>query len=170
MPLLSLGLVEQARACLAGRIRRTPLEESPALSKILGVPVRLKLESLQATGSFKVRGAIFRLSLLTDQEKRTGIATCSAGNHGKGVAYAARSLGLVPRIYVPSSVDESKYRAMVSLGAEVLRSEFPGYDETEQWALSEARREGRIWISAFDDPAVMAGNGGTLALEILEEF
>jgi threonine dehydratase len=74
----------------------------------------------------------------------------------------------VPTIFVPSSVDESKYRAMVDLGAEVVRSEFPGYDETEQWALEQAARAGRVWISAFDDEAIMAGNGGTLGLEILE--
>ncbi len=169
-PSLSLPLVEEARACLAGRIRRTPLEESPGLSRILGVPVRLKLESLQVTGSFKIRGALFRLSLLSPEEKAAGIATCSAGNHGKGVAYAARSLGLTPTIYVPASVDESKYRAMVALGAEVVKSDFPGYDETEEWAFGEAARSGRAWISAFDDDAIMAANGGTVALEILEEM
>ena len=167
---LSLSLIAAARAFLEGRIWKTPLEESPGLSARLGVPVRLKLESLQRTGSFKVRGALFRLSLLSEEEKRAGIATCSAGNHGKGVAYAARSLGLVPRIYVPASVDEAKYRSMVSLGADVVRSESPGYDETEEWALGEAAKAGLVWISAFDDEAIMAGNGGTLALEILEEF
>jgi threonine dehydratase len=170
IPPLSDSLVERARAFLEGRVRRTPVEESPALSARLGVPVRLKLENLQETGSFKIRGALFRLSLVSAEEKRAGIATCSAGNHGKGVAYAARALGLVPWIYVPASVDESKYRSMVELGAEVVRSAFPGYDETEQWALKEAARAGRVWISAFDDFAVMAANGGTLALEILEDM
>jgi threonine dehydratase len=86
------------------------------------------------------------------------------------VARAARSLGLVPTIFVPSSVDESKFRAMVELGAEVVRSEFAGYDDTEQWAMAEAARSGKVWISAFDDEAIMAGNGGSLALEILEEL
>jgi len=169
VPPLSLSLIEQARAFLSGRLRPTPVEESPALSAILGVPAWLKLESLQVTGSFKIRGALFRLSRLSEHEKRAGIATCSAGNHGKAVAYAARSLGLVPTITVPSSVDESKYRAMVALGAEVIRSEFPGYDDTEEWAMREAERSGRVWISAFDDEAIMAGNGGSLALEILED-
>ncbi len=169
VPPLTISLIEKARAFLAGRIRRTPMEESPALSAALGVPVWLKLESAQVTGSFKIRGASFRLSLLTEEEKRAGIATCSAGNHGKAVAYAARSLGLVPTIYVPASVDESKYRAIVELGAEVIRSRFPGYDDTEEWAIREAERSGRVWISAFDDEAIMAGNGGSLALEILED-
>jgi threonine dehydratase len=169
LPPLSLAFIEEARAFLSGQIRRTPLEESPALSAALGAPVRLKLESLQLTGSFKIRGALFRLSLLTDAEKRAGIATCSAGNHGKGIAYAARSLGIVPTIYVPSSVDDSKLRGMTELGAEVVRSRWPGYDDTERWALEEAARSGKVWISAFDDEAIMAGNGGTLALEILED-
>jgi threonine dehydratase len=169
MPPLSLPLIEEARAFLAGRVRHTPVEESPALSAVLGSPAWLKLESLQETGSFKIRGALFRLSRLTGEEKRAGIATCSAGNHGKAVARAARSLGLVPTIFVPSSVDESKFRAMVELGAEVVRSEFPGYDDTEQWAIAEAGRSGKVWISAFDDEAIMAGNGGSLALEILED-
>jgi len=169
VPPLSLPLIQQARSFLAGLIRRTPLEESPPLSEMLGVPVWLKLESAQLTGSFKIRGALFRLSLLSEDEKLAGIATCSAGNHGKAVAYAARSLGLVPMIFVPSSVDESKYLAMVDLGAEVVRSEFPGYDETEQWAIERAAGAGRVWISAFDHEAIMAGNGGTLGLEILED-
>jgi threonine dehydratase len=169
MPPLSLPFIEEAHAFLAGRVRRTPVEESPALSSILGVPAWLKLESLQKTGSFKIRGALFRLSRLTEEEKRAGIATCSAGNHGKAVAYAARSLGLVPTIYVPSGVDESKYRAIVELGAQVVRSEFPGYDDTEEWAIREAGLAGKVWISAFDDEAIMAGNGGSLALEILED-
>jgi threonine dehydratase len=169
IPPLSAAFVEEARAYLSGRVRTTPLEESPALSELLGVPVRLKLESLQATGSFKIRGALFRLSLLSAEEKRAGIATCSAGNHGKAVAYASLALGLVPTIFVPARVDEAKLRGMAALGAEVVRSRWPGYDETEEWALEEARKSGRVWISAFDDDAIMAGNGGTLALEILEQ-
>ena len=167
---LNIELIEEAARLLEGRVRRTPLEPSPALSERAGVPVHLKLECLQATGSFKLRGALFRLSRLSEEEKRAGIATCSAGNHGKAVAYAARALGLVPTIAVPSSVDESKYRAMVALGAEVLRSRFAGYDDTEVWAMGEAAKAGKVWISAFDDAAIMAGNGGSLAIEILEDL
>lgn len=167
---LTLGSIEQASRLLAGRVRKTPLEPSPLLSDRLGVPVYLKLENLQTTGSFKIRGALYRLSVLTEDEKRAGIATCSAGNHGKAVAYAAKALGLVPWIAVPSSVDKSKYRAMVALEAEVVRSRFPGYDDTEVWAMEEAAKAGKVWISAFDDDAIMAGNGGSLAVEILEEL
>jgi threonine dehydratase len=167
---LTIDLIQEAAGFLEGRVRRTPLEPSPALSERVGGPVHLKLECLQTTGSFKLRGALFRLSRLSEEEKRAGIATCSAGNHGKAVAYAARALGLVPTITVPSSVDESKYRAMVALGAEVVRSRFGGYDDTEVWAMEEAAKAGKVWVSAFDDEAIMAGNGGSLAIEILEDL
>ncbi len=167
--MLTAALIDEAIEFLRGRVRRTPMEFSPALSKIAGVNVALKLESLQLTGSFKIRGAWFRMSRLTAAEKASGVLTCSAGNHGKGVAYAARELGMKVTICVPSSIDEAKYRGMIDLGAEVRVSRFPGYDETEDWALSEAAREGRPFLSAFDDHAVMAGNGGSLAAECLEE-
>jgi threonine dehydratase len=169
MPELSLSLIEEARSFLRGRIRETPVERSPRLSELLGVPAWLKLESLQTTGSFKLRGALFRLSKLTEGERRLGIATCSAGNHGKGVALAASLMGVAARIYVPRSIDEAKYRGMRELGGEVVRSDFPGYDDTEAWAREEADRAGRPFISAFDDEAVMAANGGTLAAEALEQ-
>lgn len=166
---LNAKLIEEAAEFLRGRIRRTPVEQSAPLSAIAGVPVWLKLEFLQTTGSFKLRGALFRLSRLTDAERRTGIATCSAGNHGKGVAYAARQMGIRAVIFVPRSIDEAKHRGMIALGAEVRVSSYPGYDETEEWAFAEAARERLPFISAFDDPAVMAGNGGTLALESMED-
>src|SRR5581483_5127514 len=98
-----------ARAFLDGKIGRTPLEYSAGLSERLGVPVHLKLECLQITGSFKIRGAWFRLSRLTAEQRASGILTCSAGNHGKAVAYGARELGVQAVICVPSSVDRAKY-------------------------------------------------------------
>jgi threonine dehydratase len=167
--MLSIERIEEARAFLAGRLRRTPVEESPELSERLGVPVWLKLEMLQVTGSFKVRGAFWKLSRLSEGERRAGIATCSAGNHGKGIAWAARLLGLTPTIYVPKSVDPAKHRAMVALGAQVIVSKFDGYDDTEAWAREEVARSGKVFVSAFDDEDIMAGNGGTLALEVLED-
>jgi threonine dehydratase len=85
---LTAELIREASAFLSGRVWRTPVEKSPGLSERLGVPVFLKLEFLQTTGSFKVRGALFRMSRLTAEERRQGVATCSTGNHGKGVAFA----------------------------------------------------------------------------------
>jgi threonine dehydratase len=163
------NLIVEAAAFLKGRIRRTPLEPSPQLSQVLSVPAWLKLESMQLTGSFKIRGAFFRISRLTSEERRDGIITCSAGNHGKAVAYAAREAGVRATICVPRSVDRSKYEGMLALGAAVRVSEFDGYDDTEEWARGIAASESRTFLSAFDDDAIMAANGGTLAVEILED-
>lgn len=167
--MLSTGLIEEAAAFLAGQVRLTPVEFSPALSAKTGVPVWLKCEHLQVTGSFKVRGALFRLSQLSPAERRQGVVTCSAGNHGKGLAYAAQKVAVPTTIFVPATVDAAKHRAMVALGAEVIRTDAPGYDEAEGIARSEAERTGRPFISAFDEDAIMAGNGGTLAREVLEQ-
>jgi len=161
--------VRAASAFLEGKVRRTPLEPSPALSEIAGVPVSLKLENLQETGSFKVRGAFVRLHELSPAERERGVVTASAGNHGKAVAYVSRLLRVPARIFVPKSVDESKYRGMLAMGADVVRSEFPGFDETEELARREAASSGRLFVSAFDDDAIMAGNGGSLAVETLAD-
>jgi len=169
MTALDMTLVLEARKALEGYVRRTPTEESAALSEIAGIPVFLKLECLQRTGSFKIRGAFFALSRLAPGERRAGIVTCSAGNHGKAVAYVARELGIPAEIHVPRSVDESKYRAMRALGAKVARSDFDGFDETERLAKAEAARTGRPFLTAFDDAAILAANGGTLAAEVLED-
>lgn len=166
---MTSSLAAEAVAFLKGKIRRTPLEPSPALSDLCGVPVWLKLESLQITGSFKLRGAWFCMSRLSAADRQAGVAACSAGNHGKAVAYAAREMGIRATIYVPSSVDESKHRGMLELRADVKLSAFPGYDDTLEWAEAEARRAGLTFVSAFDDPAIMAGNGGSLAFEIFDE-
>jgi threonine dehydratase len=166
---LDMALVLDARRALEGRIRRTPIEPSPALSDAASVPVFLKLESLQLTGSFKIRGACFVLSRLSADERRRGIVTCSAGNHGKAVAFMARELGVPTEIHVPRDVDQAKYQAMLALGATVIRSDFEGYDDTERVARAEAARSGRPFLTAFDDVRILAANGGTVAAEVLED-
>lgn len=155
-----IELISEAAEFLDRRVRRTPVEYSAGLSDLLGVPVWLKLESLQLTGSFKIRGALFAISRLKE-----AVITCSAGNHGKAVAYASK--GSI--ICVPRSVDRSKFDAMVAMGADVRVSEFDGYDETQDWALEMAAREKKYFLSPFDDDAVMAANGGTVAKEVLED-
>jgi len=167
MPMLQL--IEQASRFLKGKVRKTPVEHSPALSKLLGVPVYLKLESLQITGSFKLRGAMFYLSTLSKEDKKNGIAACSAGNHGLGCAYAAKELGVPCTVFVPKNVDQAKYEKMLQLGATVRKSDFIGYDDTLAWAKKAASEEHLLLISAFDDEKIMAGNGGSLAAEVLEE-
>ena len=146
------------------------MELSGVLSARVGVPVWLKLEHLQTTGSFKVRGALFRLTRLTDEERVRGVTTASAGNHGKGLAWAARELGVDAEIHVPSTIAAAKHAGILALGARVVVSEHPGYDDTEAEARAAAERDGRLWVSAFDDAAVMAGNGGSLAVEVLEDL
>lgn len=164
-----MNLVLDARRALEGRIRKTPIEVSPALSDAASAPVFLKLESLQLTGSFKIRGAYFVLSRLSADERQRGIVTCSAGNHGKAVAFVARALAVPAEIHVPRDVDQAKYQAMLALGAKVVRSDFEGYDDTEQVARAEAARSGRPFLTAFDDVCILAANGGTLAAEVLED-
>ena len=167
---LTRELIDEACAFLRGRVRHTPIEPSPGLAEALGVPVWLKLEHLQITGSFKVRGALFRMSRLTPAERARGVTTCSAGNHGKGVAWAARVLDIDAEVHVPASVDPAKLRGILALGARVVQSDLPGYDDTEEVAMAAAAAAGRVWISPFDDPAVMAANGGSLAAEILADL
>jgi len=164
-----MDLIEKGRVFLRGKIRRTPIEESRVLSEVLGVPVWLKLECLQTTGSFKVRGALFRLAQLSPIERQIGIATCSAGNHGKSIAYAAKKIGIQVTIYVPKFVNPTKFQGMVVLGARVIRSPFEGYDDTEAWAREQIVKSGQLFISGFDDPYIMAGNGGSVAAEVLED-
>ena len=158
-------LIEEASAFLRGKIRQTPLEHSPELSRLLCVPVYLKLENLQLTGSFKIRGAWFKLAKLG----ASAVLTCSAGNHGKGVAYAAKQMGIRAIICVPNTIDQSKYKGMLAHGAEVRIGPFAGYDETEDWAIAMAESEGLPFVSPFDDFDIMAANGGTLAQEIVDE-
>lgn len=162
-------LIEQASEFLKGKIRNTPVEFSQELSKLLGQPVYLKLECLQATGSFKLRGAFFYLSTLNAKEKKLGVSTCSAGNHGIGVAYAAKELQIPCTVFVPKSVDQAKYDKLLKLGAKVIKSEFIGYDDTLTWAEQEALKLQIPMISAFNDEKIMAGNGGTLAVEVLSQ-
>lgn len=167
---LNLDLIAQATHYIKEKIRRTPIEYSPELSELLNAPIYLKLESQQITGSFKVRGALFYLSTLTQSQKEKGIAACSAGNHGLGVAYAAKLEHIACTVYVPKNVDHAKYTKILNLGAKVIKSQFNGYDDTLLWAENEVKKTNQHLITAFDDERIMAGNGGTLAAEILEDL
>ncbi len=148
-------------------ILRTPLVGSPVLSELIDAPVWMKLENLQVTGSFKVRGAANRLLQLTDAESRAGVITCSSGNHGRAVAHMAAALDIPATIVVPSWVDPVKLTAIRSCGAELFEGG-SSYDEAESKALELARARGQIFIPPFDDEHVAVGQG-TVAMEILEE-
>ena len=167
--MLDAALIDQAALALEGLARHTPIEESPALQEALGVPVTLKLECLQVTGSFKLRGAVFALSRLGPEARAGGVVACSAGNHGKALAWAGHRLGVPVRVWVPRTADESKVRGMLRHGAEVQVADTNSYDEAEALARADATTLGRPFVSAFEDEAVMAGNGGTLGREILAD-
>ena len=116
----TLAECEDAAQNLRGIITRTPLDESLHLTDLLGVPVSLKLENLQRTGSFKIRGATYRLSRLTAEERSRGVVAASAGNHAQGVALAAQQLGIAATIFMPLGVPVPKLLATRGYGAEVI--------------------------------------------------
>lgn len=160
------------------RVRRltrvTPLIPAPALGRRTGADVWLKLECLQRTGSFKVRGAAARLAAIVDKREpaagRARVIAASAGNHGLGVALAAQSFGIDATILVSGQTPEVKRLGIAALGA-VVEVVGATYDEAE----AEARRRAAadpdlLFVSAFDDDYVMAGNGGLLAREMLAQL
>ena len=151
--------------------RRTPLWRSEWLSQLSGANVYLKCENLQTTGSFKLRGALAAVSLLTPAERQAGVVTCSAGNHGLGLARAARIFDTPCTVVVPRSVPTVKEDGIRNEGATVIRSPHDGYDDTHAWLTEQGNRWGDArFVSAFDDPAVILGNGATTMCEILEDL
>jgi len=159
--------VEEARRRIAAIVKATPLVPSPGLSRLAGVPVRLKGESLQETGSFKVRGAANALLSLDPEQAAAGVVAVSSGNHGKAVAYVARLLGVPATVCVSARVPRHKVEGIEGLGATVVVA---GPDQDD--ADAEARRlagRGFTLIHPFDDPDVIAGQG-TIGLEVLEAF
>jgi threonine dehydratase len=155
--------LEGASVAVAEVARRTPLLEAHALSARVGVPVWVKAEGLQVTGSFKSR-----LAALTEDERSKGVVTCSSGNHGKAVAYVADRMRVPATICVPTWVDPVKLAGIQGFGVEAKRIG-KTFDESEAHALELADRTGRTYVSAYDDPWVIAGQG-TLALEILDQL
>jgi threonine dehydratase len=156
--------VEAAVGRIAPYVVRTPLERSRALSTLCGHEVWLKFECFQATGSFKLRGA---LNALLRLDPRTEVVTASAGNHGLGVARAAQILGMRATVVVPENASSAKVEALRASGAE-LRLIGQTYDDAELAARRLAQQKSAEFVSAYNDPHVVAG-GGTIALEVLED-
>jgi threonine dehydratase len=156
-----------AEAAVAPFIRRTPVMRVPELEDPGGASIFLKLENLQVTGSFKVRGAANRLLSLTAGERERGVIACSSGNHGRAVAHMAGRLGIPAVLCVPDWVDPVKLQGMKSAGARVVLAGST-YDEAEARSLALGEEEGRVFIQPFDDPWVVAGQG-TLGLELLDQ-
>ncbi|MCD4673255.1 MAG: pyridoxal-phosphate dependent enzyme [Anaerolineaceae bacterium] len=117
---LTLSDIYLARQRITPLVRRTPLADAPALSEKLGAQVMLKLENLQGTGAFKMRGASNKLLSLSDEERARGVVTCSSGNHGRALSYVARKLNVNAVVCLPEPVPENKRRAIRNLGAELI--------------------------------------------------
>ena len=164
---MNLKDIEAARLRQSGVILRTPLIYSHTLSRGSDREVFLKLENLQTTGSFKLRGAINRLTLFKERGEGTRVVAASAGNHGQGVAFAAAQLGLPATIVMPQGASISKQLATRGYGAEVI---LHGRDLGEALPRAQALvAQGYSFIHPFDDPEVIAGQG-TLGLEIVEDL
>jgi threonine dehydratase len=165
--MLSLSDVLDARERVAEVARHTPLEYSHTFSDMTGAEVHLKLENFQRTGSFKIRGAMNRITTLTDEEKEAGVVTASAGNHAQGVALAATRAGVDSTIVMPEHAPITKVKATERYGGRVVLSG-ADYNEAQDKAHEIEEEEGRLYVHAFDDDYVMAGQG-TIGLEIVED-
>ncbi|WP_282610112.1 hydroxyectoine utilization dehydratase EutB [Pelagibius sp. Alg239-R121] len=166
--LIAAEEIEQARERIAGRVVRTPLVRSPALTDMCGVPVHLKLEHRQTTGSFKLRGATNAVLSLGEQERARGVVGVSTGNHGRGLAYAAKAAGVRCIICMSELVPGNKVAGIEALGAEV-RIVGRSQDDAQVEVDRLVREAGMTMLPPFDHRAVIAGQG-TLGLEILEDL
>jgi threonine dehydratase len=166
--LLSDYDIAAAQRAVAQMATVTPLVQSPSLTGLVGRTLLLKLENLQVTGSFKVRGAANRLLALSEADRIRGIVTCSSGNHGRAVSYVAGQLGVPATVCVPEWVDPIKLAAIKEHGAEAVLHGAT-YDEAEARSLEIAQGRGLTYIHPFDDPRIIAGQG-TVGSELLEQF
>lgn len=160
--------VWKARKRIRTSLRPTPLTYSPALSKHTGAPVYLKLEQMQATGSFKLRGATNMIASLSKNEQQNGVVTFSTGNHGFAVAYAANQLGIRAVVCVSKRVPKAKIDALRESGAK-LHIEGESQDEAANVCLRLQKEEGLTVIPPFDHQDIIAGQG-TIGLEILDDL
>ena len=168
LTLPTLADIEAARARIVDRIRATPVYGSDALTARTGRQVWLKAENLQRTGSFKIRGASNKLAMLSGAERAAGVVAASAGNHGQAVARAARELGVKATVYMPLDAPMAKVDATRSYGAETVLAG-AGFDEALAEAWEQARETGATFVHAFEDDAVIAGQG-TIGLELAEQL
>ena len=161
---MDINLFNNAAILVAKHLRATPLMGLTMSDE----RVFLKLENQQVTGSFKARGALNRIASLSKGERSIGVVTASTGNHGMGMANACKELRVKGKVYLPEIVIDSKHAKLKALGIE---TELLGSDslQTELLAKKIARQEGKVWISPYNDLAVVAGQG-TIALEIIEEL
>lgn len=165
--MVTIQAIQAAASRIRSSILISPFERSEAFSQLTGNSVYLKLENHQMTGAFKERGALNKILLLTDEERRRGVITASAGNHAQAVAYHAAKRGIQAQICMPLTTPLVKVSATRGYGAEVILWG-ANYDEACQEALRRCQEQGLTFIHPFDDPAVIAGQG-TLGIEMMEQ-
>ncbi|WP_263359734.1 threonine ammonia-lyase [Acidicapsa ligni] len=164
---VTLSSIQDARTRIGDAIHFSPCQLSHHLSERIGIPLYLKLENLQRTGSFKERGALNKLLTLTEEERRRGVIAASAGNHAQGVAYHSARLGLRAQIVMPQATPLVKVVSTRGFGAEVILHG-ANYDEACEEALRRCAEQGLTFIHPFDDPVVISGQG-TIGLELLDQ-
>ena len=157
-----------ARDAIAGIALETPVLRSDELSDAAGADVWLKLENLQRTGSFKIRGATNRILALTEEERSRGVIACSSGNHGRAVACVSEIVNVAATVCVPEWVDPVKRTAIQDHGAEAVLHGST-YDEAEERSYQIQQERGLVYVHPFDDPMVIAGQG-TIGLELLDQL
>ena len=160
--------IEAARERLGDRARITPVYGSDTLSRRCGRRVWLKAENLQRTGSFKIRGAVNKLASLDDAQRAAGVIAASAGNHGQAVAWAARELGINAAVFMPQDAPMAKVEATRNYGAETVLAGAM-FDDALARALERAEESGATFVHAFEDEAVIAGQG-TIGLELVDQL
>lgn len=166
--LLTLDHILEARNAVHPFVHRTALDHSATFSSLTGGKVFLKMENLQKTGSFKVRGAANKITKLSLEEKKRGVLAASAGNHAQGVAMAATRMGIPATIVMPESAPLAKVTATEGYGAKVILSGSI-YDDAYQKAMELQSETGATFIHAFNDLSIMAGQG-TIGLEIIKDL
>ena len=164
---LSIADIEDARRRIEGHVKRTPILTSASLGARVGVELHLKAENFQRAGSFKVRGALNKVTHLTPEERERGVIAVSAGNHAQGVAWAASTVGVDSVIVMPRKATEAKVAATRGYGAEVILVE-GGIGEAFAHVEQLQQERGMTLVHPFDDPYIIAGQG-TVGLEIIED-
>jgi len=160
--------IRRAREMLKPVIRHTPLDYSTTFSELAGNQLYLKLENLQKTGSFKVRGAYNKIASLSEEEKARGVVAASAGNHAQGVAFSSTKAGIPSIIVMPEGAPLTKIQATQRYGARVILHG-QSFDEALERAFQVQKETGATFLHPFDDPRVIEGQG-TLGLEVLEQL
>ncbi len=164
---VTLEKIKKAKETIENSVKRTPIIECPTLESELGGKVYFKLENLQKTGSFKIRGALNRIANLTEEEKKRGVIASSAGNHAQGIALGATAQGIKSTIVMPETAPIAKVVATKGYGAEVVLHGTV-YDDAFAKACEIQKETGAVFLHPFDDEDVIAGQG-TIGLEILED-